>query len=159
MKKILALVLSLMMMFSLVSASAEGFEEYFPGTWVKFEDGFEVYLPSDWLQLEVTEDDLASGIFYSFCSPDATKLGQIAWAGLEAEVTLEELQSAFPGSEMTEAIEGVRLLVAADKANDTLTFIGLDAAEPGYYAFLFAPASDPELLAYASVIASSIRNF
>jgi len=158
MKKILALVLALMMALSLVPAMAESVESYFDGTWVKFEDGFEVYLPSDWLQLEVTEEDLASGIFFGACSPDQTKLMQIAWSALEAEVTLAELQPAFEGSKMVE-VNGIQLLCIGDAANDTIAFVGLDAAEPGYYMFLFAPMSDAELLAYASVIAASIRNF
>ena len=39
-----------------------------------------------------------------------------------------------------------------------LNFIALDAAEPGYYMFVFTPGSDADYQVVAALIASSIRN-
>ena len=160
MKKILALVLSLMMILVSIPAMAENIEDYFEGTWVQFEDGFEIYLPSEWLELEVTEEQNAQGIFYVVCSPDQTKMMQLGWSGLDAEIAIEDLQAALAETIPAELVEvnGIQLLCAGDAENDSLMFIGMDAAEPGYYIFVFTPMSDTELQAYASVIAASLRN-
>jgi len=163
MKKMLALVLSLMMILACVPAMAQGIEALFDGNWIRFEDGFEFYLPADWMQMEVTQDDLASGFFYAACNADQTNQMWVAWSALEAEVTIEEMleimRANYPAAEILEAIEGIQLVATVDPANDTLALIGMDAAEPGYYTFIFGPASDETLQAYATVIASSLRNF
>jgi len=161
MKKLLSLVLALMMVLCLTPAVAEGVESYYDGVWVQFEDGFEIYVTADWLQLEQSESELASGIFFSACSPDAAKLMQVGWAALGTEMTIEELHAAlstvFPYIELME-VNGIQLLCTADADSSTLMFIGLDGVQPGYYSFLFYPMEDEELLAYAAVIASSLRN-
>ena len=162
MKKILALVMDLMMFLCSAAVAEEiAYEEFFDGTWVQFEEGFELYLPSDWLVLESTEEDLEAGIAFSVCSPDEAYYMALAWSGLEAELTLEELQAALAEAGYpVEPVEvnGIGLLVMADAENDTLSFIGMDGAEPGYYNFIFTPMSDENLQALASVIASSLRN-
>ena len=162
MKKLLALVMALMMLLCSTAVAEEiAYEEFFDGAWVKFEEGFELYLPSDWLILESTEEELAAGIAFSVCSPDEAYYMALAWSALDAELTLEELQTALANAGYpVEPVEvnGIGLLVMGDAENDTLSFIGLDAAEPGYYTFLFTPMSDENLQTLAAVIASSLRN-
>lgn len=162
MKKLLALVMALMMLLC-SSAVAEEivYEEIFDGSWVQFEEGFELYLPNDWLVLEASEEELAAGIAFSVCSPDGAYYMALAWNGLEAELTIDELQAALvEAGYPVEPVEvnGLALLVMGDAENDTLSFIGMDAAEPGYYTFVFTPMSDENLRLMASVIASSLRN-
>lgn len=162
MKKLLALVLALLMLLSTTAMAEEiDYSQFFDGTWVQFEEGFELYLPSDWLVLESTEEELASGIAFSVCSPDEAYYMALAWSGLEAELTIDELQAALvEAGYPVEPVEvnNIALLVMGDAENDTLSFIGMDAAEPGYYTFIFAPMSDENLQVMASVIASSLRN-
>ena len=162
MKKLLALVMALMMLLCSAAVAEEvAYEELFDGTWVQFEEGFELYLPSDWLVLESTEEELAAGIAFTVCSPDEAYYMALAWSGLEAELTIEELQAALvEAGYPVEPVEvnGIGLLVIADADNNTLSFIGMDAAEPGYYTFIFTPMNDENLQVLASVIASSLRN-
>lgn len=161
-KKLLALVMALMMLLC-SSAVAEEivYEEIFDGTWVQFEEGFELYLPSDWLMLEPSEEERAEGIAFSVCSPDEAYYMALAWSGLEAEMSIDELQAALTeAGYLVEQVEvnGLDLLMMGDAENDTLSFIGMDAAEPGYYTFLFTPLSDENLQLWAAAIASSLRN-
>ena len=162
MKKLLALVMALMMLLCSAAVAEEvAYEDLFDGTWVQFEEGFELYLPSDWLVLESTEEELAAGIAFTVCSPDEAYYMALAWSGLEAELTIEELQAALvEAGYPVEPVEvnGIALLVMADADNNTLSFIGMDAAEPGYYTFIFTPMNDENLQVLASVIASSLRN-
>ena len=162
MKKLLALVMALMMLLCSAAVAEEiVYEDLFDGTWVQFEEGFELYLPSDWLVLESTEEELAAGIAFTVCSPDEAYYMALAWSGLEAELTLDELQAALvEAGYPVEPVEvnGIGLLVMADADNNTLSFIGMDAAEPGYYTFIFTPMNDENLQVLASVIASSLRN-
>ena len=162
MKKLLALVMALMMLLCSAAVAEEiVYEEFFDGTWVQFEEGFELYLPSDWLVLESTEEELEAGIAFSVCSPDEAYYMALMWQGLEAELTIEELQAALVEAGFAvEPLEvnNIALLVMGDAENDTLSFIGMDAAESGYYIFLFTPMSDENLQTLAAVIASSLRN-
>lgn len=151
----------MMLLCSTAVAEEIVYEEFFDGTWVQFEEGFELYLPSDWLVLESTEEELASGIAFSVCSPDEAYYMALAWSGLEVELTIDELQAALvEAGYPVEPVEvnNIALLVMGDAENDTLSFIGMDAAEPGYYTFIFAPMSDENLQVMAAVIASSLRN-
>lgn len=169
MKKLFALLLALMMLLSTAALAEETpvsvvqkvvFEEIFPGTWVQFEQGFEIYLPSDWLVLEATEEEQAMGIAFSVASPDGAYMMTLAWSALEVEATILDMQEVLAAQYPVELIEinGIGMLVMGDPENDTLSIIAMDAAEPGYYSFVFAPMSSEELRAYATVIAASLRN-
>lgn len=162
MKKLLALVLCLMMMAFAGAAMAESAaEQAFDGTWVQFEDGFELYLPSEWLEIETTDEMLEAGIFYAVCSPDGAYTCQLAWSGLDDEMTLEEVQAElatiYPDAEII-ATENVEMVFYTDTENDVMGCAALDAAEPGLYQFYFTPASDEDFTLLAAYIATSIRN-
>ena len=165
MKKILALVLCLMMALSLSSAFAEApltlAEQSYEGAWVQFEEGFELYLPAEWVEYEVPEEMLAAGIGYIVGSADGAYLCSIAWQGLEAEITIEDVQALaaqnYPTATLTE-VNGISMVYYLEEANDALNFLALDAAEPGYYMFVFTPGSDADYQVVAALIASTIRN-
>jgi len=166
MKKFLAMILCLMMVFSLTSAVAqeaevEPMEMLFDGVWVQFTDGFELYLPSNWVEYELTLEDNANGIFYAAGSEDGTYSALIGWQPLEAEMTIEEVQAAmvvdYADASVVE-VNGVGLVAYIDTENNLLNCIALDATEPGYYLFAFSPADDENFQNMASLIASSIRN-
>lgn len=160
MKKILALVLALVMMLGCVPAMAQSIEDLYDGVWVQFDGGFEVYMPSDWLQMELTEEDIAEGYFYGACSADQSVLMMMAWAPLEAQLTLEQLHEIlsanYPAKMLT--VNGIGLICMADHENGTVTFVGLDGVDLGYYSFLFAPVADEDTKTFAALIASSLRN-
>jgi len=160
MKKLLALALAMLMVLGCVRAMAQSIEDLYDGVWVQFDGGFEVYMPSDWLEVELTEEDAANGYFYSACSADQSILMMMAWAPLESAVTLNELyeilSANYPAEMLT--VNGIGLICMGDAENNTVSFIGLDGVDLGYYSFLFAPVSDDETKAYAAAIAASLRN-
>lgn len=167
MKKFLALVLCLLMAFSMTAAVAEEgalqtIDDMYEGVWVQFEDGFEIYLPADWYEIETTEEWHAKGIFYAAGTEDLSRVCTLAWQPLEAEYTIEqvhaELVAVYPDASLVN-VNGVGLVAYVDAENNLMTCIALDAAEPGYYMFAFSPADDVEFQTLASLIASSIRNF
>ena len=162
MKKILALVLSLMMILICIPAMTEGTEVLFEGTWVQFEGGFEIYRPADWVEYEVTEEEREQGILYIAGSEDETRLMQLGWFALPQAVTIDAMQASLAQSFVIVEkmnVNGIDLLCAGDADYDSLMFIALSEGEPGYYMFVFTPMSDTVLQGYAAVIAGSLRNF
>lgn len=167
MKKVLAWLLSLMMILGMAGAVAEtqtpvvAIEDLFEGVWVQFEDGFELYLPADWYEIEVSEEWNAKGIFYAAGTEDFSHSCSLAWQPMEAEYTLEQLQaelvSIYPDASVVE-VNGVGIIPFVDAENNLLNVVALDAAEPGYYLFSFYPANDEDFQVLASLIASTIRN-
>lgn len=156
MKKILALVFSLMMVTSAAYAAAEQPQ----GLWVQFESGFELCLPSDWQGVEVTEEEAAAGVVYTAASADQTQIMQVAWAALPAAMSIDDMHAAlsqtFPAIERMES-DGFDMLLTFDVANDTLVFMMMDPVKQGYYGFFFLPGADDELLNKASLVMSSLR--
>ena len=164
MKKILALFVALMMLFS-VTALAEApvyVEDLYEGTWVAFvDDGFEMYVPSEWLQVELTDDVIASGTYYAVVSPDETCALTVSWSALHTTTDTATLATMFnmmyPGAEAM-VIGDYEAVCYVDTENDTLGFAILDATEPGMYLFNFAPASNQDIVALATAIMASIRD-
>lgn len=167
MKKILALVLCLVMAFCLVSASAEeseivAAELLYEGVWVQFEDGFEFYIPADWYQIaEIPQEYIEMGAFYSACTEDMAYNMTVEWHPLDEGTTLEDVHASvienFNAAEIVE-VNGLPLVTYANLENNQLIFIGMDAADPGMFCFVFSPADDPDFRVLAALIASTIRN-
>lgn len=166
MKKFLALILCLMMAFTMSAAVAEAApvvlaEELFEGAWVQFEEGFELYLPTEWVEYEVPAELSEQGIGYVVGSEDGAYLCTIAWQPLEAEATIEEVQALFasiyPTATLTE-VNGISMVYYLDDVNNALNFVALDGAEPGVYVFVFTPGDDEDYQVVAALIASTIRN-
>lgn len=167
MKKFLALILCLLMALSMTAAVAEEApavlaEELYEGVWVQFEDGFEFYLPAGWVEYELTTEANAMGLFYAAGSEDGVYLCTLGWQPLEAEVTIEKAQTllaaSYPTATLTD-VNGVGMVYYMDEANNTLNFVALDGAEPGFYVFAFTPGNDEDFQVLAALIASTIRNF
>ena len=164
MKKLLALLLCLLMGFSMTSAFAAepvGAELLYEGVWVPFEDGFEFYLPADWVSYEVDEEMLLSGIAYIAGPEDGSMLATVGWMALEQDMTIEEAQAVlavnYPDAAIVE-VNGVGLIGYLDAANDTMNCVALDNTEPGAYIFSFTPGSNEDVQTLGALIASSIRN-
>ena len=166
MKRILALVLAFMMVFSLAAAVAEtpvvAIESLYDGAWVKFEDGFELYLPADWYEFECSTEMNAQGIFYMAGTEDLSYCCTLAWQPMEADCSIEELQAemvkTYPDASVVD-VNGVALIAYVDVENNLLNCVALDATEPGFYLFAFSPADDENFSTLAALIASTIRNF
>jgi len=167
MKKLLALILSLMMALSLTSALAEAtpvetVEQLYEGVWVRFEDGFEFYVPAGWVEFETTAEMNAQGVFYMCGTEDASYMCLLGWKALEEASTVEDMYAAmltqYPEANLVD-VNGVGIIAYIDAANGLLNCIAMDAAEPGIYMFSFTPADDEEFQLLASCIASTIRNF
>lgn len=151
MKKLLAIVLTLVALLSCAAMA----EEMVP---VTFEDGFQISLPADWLQIELTDEMLASGIFYAVCSPDGANTVQISWSALEADMTVEELQAVLATEYANATIiesNGIGF-VGFTVSEDAYGFAALDATEPGMYIFWCTPANDEAFNETVIAIMSSI---
>ena len=166
MKKMFALVLALMMLFSVTAFAEEATvlpaEELFEGVWVQFPDGgFELYMPADWYSFDVTEDMMAKGIFFLAGTEDLSYSCTLAWTPFEAECTIEELYAEIVANEpeaTLNVVNGVGLIVYADDANNLLNFVALDGIDTGAYLFAFNPPTDENFVVLAALIASTIRN-
>lgn len=167
MKKFLALMMCLLMAFSLTCACAEEeivvAEMLYDGVWVQFEDGFEFYLPEDWYALdEIPQEWAEQGIFYMAGTEDMSYSCTLAWQPLPREYTIEEahaeLVEEYPDAEIVE-VNGVNLILSTDAEMNQFTCTALDAAEPGLYCFVFSPADDADFQILAGLIASTIRNY
>ena len=129
---------------------------------------------SDYIELKIGDRDTAGDVAYVLYlqlrlielgylsgSADGAYLCSIAWQGLEAELTIEDVQTlaaeSYPTATLTE-VNGISMVYYLDEANDALNFLALDAAEPGYYMFVFTPGSDADYQVVAALIASTIRN-
>jgi len=157
MKKILALVLVLVSLFS-CAAVAETAVELVP---ITFEDGFQIALPGDWVELELSDEEYEAGIFFAAASPDGANSVQISWNALEAEITIEDVQAdlvgSYPGAAVVE-LNGIPFVGFTDTENDLNGFTTLDAVEPGLYTFWFTPASDEAFYETAGAILATICN-
>ena len=157
MKKFFALLLMMAMLLTGAALAEAPFE----GVWVQFDAGFEVLMPGEWLEMEVTEEMIASGIFYAACSPDGANTVQMSWAALEAPMTIEEiraeLDTVYPGAEIVE-FNGIEFVSASDTVNDLFSMTALDGVDLGMYTFWFTPDSDEAFVETAVAIATSIRN-
>lgn len=161
MKKMLALLCCLLTLSIPLCSLAQAPEGItYEGVWVRFEDGFEIYLPSDWMQMEVTEEMLASGLFYVAYSPDGERTCQLVWSALKAETTLEALHAqlavVYPDATIG-TFNHIGMIAYTDTFNNMMALISLDATQPGIYVFGFTPADDPEMQQLAAMIASTIR--
>ena len=162
MKKLLALLTALMMLFS-VTAFAETvtFEDLYDGVWMRFEDdGFELYLPSDWLQLQITDEILSTGIYYAIVSPDLANAFTVSWALMDELFDIDTLEAAinmvYPGATRV-ALGYAEAVCYTDTASDMLAFAILDPDGMGMYTFSFMPASTEGMQLLASLTMLSFR--
>lgn len=157
MKKIFAMILALVSLFTF-TAFAEEAIELVP---ITFEDGFQIALPGDWVELELEDEQYEAGIFFAAASPDGANTVQISWNALEAEMAIEDVQADLVTTYADAAVvelNGIPFVGFTDTENDICGFTVLDAMEPGLYTFWFTPASDEAFYATAGAIVGSICN-
>lgn len=167
MKKTLALFLTILMMLFLVhGAVAETATDVLEvaavenGTVVPFTDyNFQITLPSDWLNLEVSDEQAATGILFSCANPDGTRSFTVAYTELEQATDMDAV-----ATELAAAYQNVRALTINDvpyvsyeiAENDVIGLVTLGASGVGLYQFVFYPASDADYGDLALQIAASI---
>ena len=157
MKKIFAMILALISLFTF-TAFAEEAIELVP---ITFEDGFQIALPGDWVELELEDEQYEAGIFFAAASPDGANTVQISWNALEAEMAIEDVQADLVTTYADAAVvelNGIPFVGFTDTENDICGFTVLDAMEPGLYTFWFTPASDEAFYETAGAILGTICN-
>lgn len=162
MKKMLALVLSLMMMLTCICAMAEDIESGYEGTWTTFNNDFELYMPNDWVYYDLTENQIAQGVVCLSSSADESVWMQMSWNPQEGQITVEEFEAVLKETTdmltMIIDVNGIPMLMTADVASDTAGFVTMNGDEPGYYLIQFAPMSSEAEQFYSSFMMSSMRN-
>lgn len=169
MKRILAVALSMLMIFGVCGAMAEtatATEQPIEvpvvenGTVVPFADyNFQVTLPSDWNVLEVTQDQANAGIIYSCANPEGTRTFTIAYTEFQAATDMDTVATALAASyanvqRMT--INDIPFVTYDIAENDVTGIITLGSSGMGMYQFVFYPASDEAYGPLALQIAASI---
>ena len=82
MKKLIAVLAALMMLFSLSAYAEEEFrvEDVYEGVWVDFtDDHFQMYVPAEWPVMEITEQLREYGMYYAAVSPDGACSVSVSW--------------------------------------------------------------------------------
>lgn len=171
MKKLLALLLSVMLCLIAVSALAEDAntpEETVEvplvenGTEVPFADyNFQLTLPSDWNVLELTDEQISTGVIYSCANPEGTRSFTVSYSELEEAYDINTL-----ADELASAYENVQVLTINEipcvsytiSDNDVAGIVTLGASGVGLYQFVFYPASDADYSYLAMQIAASIQS-
>lgn len=88
-------------------------------------DGFQFYIPADWEAAELTAEEVQPGL---------------------AEV--------YPTATVMD-LNGTSVVAFHDADEDVLGIVVMDTVDPGYYIFMFTPASDADFLPVADAIAAS----
>lgn len=166
MKKIAALLLVLVMLFSMVAVAEEtqtvAAETVFEGVWVTFpDDGFEVYFPAEWLEVEITEEILATGVYYALTDPNGACAMAVAWYELAEAMDIDALEASMVAAYGDKAarvnlgnVEAICYHVADSNA---LCFAFLDWVDQGLFTFNFSPADDEAVRLLASLIMNTVR--
>ena len=114
-------------------------------------DGFQFYIPADWEAAELTDEETEAGYVFAAASADEANQLIITYQALDAAKTAEEVQ---PG--LAEVYPTATSVVAFHDADeDVLGIVVMDTVDPGYYIFMFTPASDADFLPVADAIAAS----
>ena len=91
---------------------------------------------------------------------DLTANGQliITYQALDAAKTAEEVQpglaEVYPTATVMD-LNGTSVVAFHDADEDVLGIVVMDTVDPGYYIFMFTPASDADFLPVADAIAAS----
>ena len=136
-------------------------------------DGFQFYIPADWEVGELTDENVANGMaFVSYDADEETEAGYvfaaasadeanqliITYEALDAAKTAEEVQpglaEVYPTATVMD-LNGTSVVAFHDADEDVLGIVVMDTVDPGYYIFMFTPASDADFLPVADAIADS----
>lgn len=82
----------------------------------------------------------------------------ITYQALDAAKTAEEVQpglaEVYPTATVMD-LNGTSVVAFHDADEDVLGIVVMDTVDPGYYIFMFTPASDADFLPVADAIAAS----
>ena len=121
-------------------------------------DGFQFYIPADWEVGELTDENVANGMAFVSYDADEEHGLVLAYKSLETEIAIEalydEIVKEYPAALMQD-LNGTPVIAYADSENDMVNIIVMDTVDPGYYIFMFTPASDADFLPVADAIAAS----
>ena len=121
-------------------------------------DGFQFYIPADWEQAELDDEQIAEGYVFGATSADEANVLVITYEALDAAITAEELQPGLAEEYPTATVmdlNGSSVVAFHDAEQDVLGIVVMDTVDPGYYIFMFMPASDADFLPTADAIAAS----
>ncbi len=169
MKKLFAIVLSLVLCLGAVSAMAEGTAvnwtdvagsvEEVPADFVKLDaTGLQMWMPTVFVPVEVPEEQKAQGLLYAFSTEDGSAQIGVSLFTMEEEKGLTDFMAALEAAGAT-GIEYVTLndLPAASCALQDAVLV---CVEPyaGYVAqFTFGPASNTDFAQTAQAMSASIQ--
>ena len=121
-------------------------------------DGFQFYIPADWEAAELTDEDTEAGYVFAAASADEANQLIITYQALDAAMTAEEVQpglaEVYPTATVMD-LNGTSVVAFHDADEDVLGIVVMDTVDPGYYIFMFTPASDADFLPVADAIAAS----
>ena len=160
MKKIIALVLTALMLLTCSFALAES-ELPFEGSQLSFEDyGFAITLPDDWNVMEVPQEAADAGFFFITTSPDGARTLQLQYSDLDEAVegidaVVEKLSAAYEDVAAVQ-INGIDFAAFTLAEQDINALVCTGGSGTGLYCFYFTPASDEAFGPIAQAIAGSI---
>ena len=114
-------------------------------------DGFQFYIPADWEAAELTDEETEAGYVFAAASADEANQLIITYQALDAAKTAEEVQPTATVMDLN----GTSVVAFHDADEDVLGIVVMDTVDPGYYIFMFTPASDADFLPVADAIAAS----
>ncbi|MDD3411397.1 MAG: hypothetical protein PHY12_11385 [Eubacteriales bacterium] len=165
MKKFLAILMTLAMVFGVCSAVAEEIpaltaDPVENGAVVPFEDyNFQITVPSDWLVLEVSDEQAEAGIIYGFASADQARTLFLSYSEFEEATDIDAVAADIATQYTNVArltINGIDFVTYDVEASNSSCLGMLGGSGIGFYQFFFTPATDEEYGPLARSIAASI---
>ena len=121
-------------------------------------ESFQFYIPADWETVELNDEEIAEGYVFAAASADGANSLVITYAAMDAAMTAEEAQpglaEVYPTATVMD-LNGTSVVAFHDADEDVLGIVVMDTVDPGYYIFMFTPASDADFLPVADAIAAS----
>lgn len=116
-------------------------------------DGFQFYIPADWEAAELTDEETEAGYVFAAASADEANQLIITYQALDAAKTAEEVQpglaEVYPTATVMD-LNGTSVVAFHDADEDVLGIVVMDTVDPGYYIFMFTPASDAIAASYTA---------
>lgn len=107
---------------------------------------------------ELTDEETEAGYVFAAASADEANQLIITYQALDAAKTAEEVQpglaEVYPTATVMD-LNGTSVVAFHDADEDVLGIVMMDTVDPGYYIFMFTPASDADFLPVADAIAAS----
>ncbi|MEG0640351.1 MAG: hypothetical protein RR824_09950 [Clostridia bacterium] len=159
MKKLIALILSLMLCLTAFAALAETAPAVVAGETIEFQDGLSFEPPTGWVELEVSAEDEAAGVQCILQDPASKNTIVVTWAEAIQESTLEALAESLKATYTeVEPIElnGIPAIfyTVADKEASGFCFMD---GNGGLYSFTFAPTSNADLATVLQTMLPTIQ--